>query len=233
MNKFKLIAEVGVVLATPFLFKPHHKPVEQPKKPAIVKPWHNQAQQSKPADKPTNNVAGDFPSPQSGGLSVSTGSGSVSTWSSTTNDTTPTNTLTAPTTTSSASSTQIIQNVTFYGWPDNDPPGAAIAYPVIHSKAGGAGTFTDPLTFATKSTFPKGTLLYVPYIQKYVIMEDECADCSASHIDIWMPSNGQFNSAVLACEDKFTRNNQQVILNPPNNEVVGPDLFNVTTGACL
>lgn len=129
--------------------------------------------------------------------------------------------------------TMNISNVTFYGYPDNSPPGTAIAYPIIHSKAGGSGTFLDPLTFATKSTFPKGTVLYVPYIQKYVINEDECASCGASHIDIWMPSNGDFNKQVLACENTWTRNNMPVIVGPPNNLPVGPDLFDTSAGICL
>jgi hypothetical protein len=39
--------------------------------------------------------------------------------------------------------------LTFYGWYDNTPPGGDIAYPQIHSTAGGKGTFADPITFAT------------------------------------------------------------------------------------
>lgn len=133
-------------------------------------------------------------------------------------------------TTQVTSSTQIIKNVTFYGWPDNSPPGTAIAYPVIHKQAGGLGTYSDPLTFATASTFPKGTVLYVPYIQKYVIMEDQCGSCSASHIDIWMPSDGNFNKEVLKCENKYTANNKEVILHPASNLPVSPPLFN--NGVC-
>jgi hypothetical protein len=39
------------------------------------------------------------------------------------------------------------QRLTFYGWPDNDPPGNAIAYPhsrfpsAVHDNAGGTGTY--------------------------------------------------------------------------------------------
>src|SRR4051794_23853261 len=38
--------------------------------------------------------------------------------------------------------------VTLFGWPDNDPPGDGIAYPQIHDRAGGTGTYDDPVTFA-------------------------------------------------------------------------------------
>jgi 3D (Asp-Asp-Asp) domain-containing protein len=57
---------------------------------------------------------------------------------------------------------------TFYGARDNCPPGADIAYPVIHKQAGGVGTYTDPITFAgDKSCFKPGTRLYIPHFQKY------------------------------------------------------------------
>ncbi|NUO55526.1 MAG: carbohydrate-binding protein, partial [Hamadaea sp.] len=39
--------------------------------------------------------------------------------------------------------------ITFYGWYDNTPPGGDIAYPQIHSTAGGKGTYADPITFAS------------------------------------------------------------------------------------
>src|SRR5581483_6416833 len=69
---------------------------------------------------------------------------------------------------------------TCYGWLDNSPPGAAIAYPQIHSKAGGKGTYSDPVTFATDSAELKpGTKVYVSYLKKYFIMEDDCAQCDS------------------------------------------------------
>src|SRR5580693_6473343 len=48
------------------------------------------------------------------------------------------------------SNTNVTATVTFYGWPDNDPPGKAIAHPVIHQRAGGDGTYCNPTTFATE-----------------------------------------------------------------------------------
>ncbi len=130
--------------------------------------------------------------------------------------------------------------VTYYGWPDNDPAGNAIAYPKsdgypsIHEGAGGTGTFENPVTFAAKiGRFPVGTKLYVPYIKKYVILEDTCASCTANWIDIWMESDGNYQSKVIACEEYWTKENMIVEVNPPaGREVVTTPLFNKTTGVC-
>jgi len=74
---------------------------------------------------------------------------------------------------------------TYYGWNDNNPPGTDIAYPKSsyatsnHNTAGGTGTFDDPVTFAADpNIFTPGTKIYVPYIKKYIIMEDKCAGCT-------------------------------------------------------
>jgi len=87
--------------------------------------------------------------------------------------------------TGDAANTTIPMEVTFYGWADNSPPGNAIAYPAnggqptIHNAAGGTGTYADPITFATAPTeFSPGTRLYVPFIEKYVVMEDSCGQCT-------------------------------------------------------
>ena len=67
--------------------------------------------------------------------------------------------------------------VTSYGFNDNDPPSADIAYPrsegnpTRHDRATeGKGTHDDPITFATSSDeLPIGTLIYVPHVRKYFI----------------------------------------------------------------
>jgi len=62
--------------------------------------------------------------------------------------------------------------VTFYGWPDNDPPSDIIAYPksdypsCVHNHAGGNGTYEDPITVAviTKDNggnWEPGTRMYL------------------------------------------------------------------------
>ncbi|GAY12871.1 hypothetical protein TOK_1421 [Pseudonocardia sp. N23] len=102
--------------------------------------------------------------------------------------------------------------LTFYSAYDNDPPGTrAIAYPgTRHSQAGGTGTFADPLTLATDPReIPVGTVVYVPTLRKYFVMEDDCEQCISDwggsrtpHIDLYMP-NGD-DSSVTACQHQLT-----------------------------
>jgi 3D (Asp-Asp-Asp) domain-containing protein len=144
--------------------------------------------------------------------------------------------------------TTIALYVTFYGWADNSPPGAAIAYPksggfaTLHDAAGGTGTLADPITFATdKAEFPPGTILYVPFIKKYVIMEDDCVECDADysgshklHIDLWMNSNAsEDKNALIQCEDAWTRTTTNVEASPPDNRAVTTaPLFDPSTNTC-
>ncbi len=144
--------------------------------------------------------------------------------------------------------------LTFYGWYDNTPPGAGISYPQIHSTAGGTGTYSDPITFATDSSEqPPGTVVYVPRVKKYFIMEDSCEECSADwtghgpnggpglrHLDLWLGGKGGDEMKAIDCEDALTDYNadgtptlEPVIVHPPSGETVdSTPLFNVNTGAC-
>jgi 3D (Asp-Asp-Asp) domain-containing protein len=138
--------------------------------------------------------------------------------------------------------------VTFYGWADNSPPGGAIAYPksggypTLHETAGGTGTYADPITFATdKAEFAVGTRLYVPFIEKYVIMEDDCVECDSDwtssrkwHIDLWMNSNGTAStSSLTSCEDRWTRDSTSVEIDPPDGRTVTTTpLFTPATNTC-
>ena len=125
--------------------------------------------------------------------------------------------------------------VTFYGWPDNSPPGAAIAHPVIHKVAGGDGSYCNPTTFATEPTaaenkaIPYGTRIYVPQVQKYFIREDDCTTsgpqglgCSGTWTDLWIGGDAQSNAnAVINCENSLTASGKTtVILHPGSNERV-------------
>ncbi len=143
--------------------------------------------------------------------------------------------------------TQAVE-MTFYGWPDNSPPGAAIAYPksggfpTVHDLAGGTGSYDDPITFATdQAEFPVGTRLFAPVIEKYLMMEDDCVECDSDwstthswHIDVWMNSNGADDSnAVLDCEDQWTRTTTVVEVDPPpGRPATAPPLFDTTTNVC-
>ncbi|KAK1763218.1 hypothetical protein QBC33DRAFT_573538 [Phialemonium atrogriseum] len=122
--------------------------------------------------------------------------------------------------------------ITFYGAPDNDPPGGATAHNCGGRNfiAGGTGTYADPLTFASStSEYSVCEIIYVPYLKKYLRMEDDCAQCiddwnngNKKHIDIWTgtPSTNGGN-AQIQCENALTPNGgQQVLRSPPNNLAV-------------
>jgi hypothetical protein len=137
--------------------------------------------------------------------------------------------------------------VTLYGFVDNSPPSAIIAYPQIHKTAGGTGTFADPVTFATDAREAKpGTIVYDPFLKKYFIMEDGCTECTQDwnnghkyRIDMW--AGGDKNSlhdpektALLNCEDALTQDNgTNVIFNAPAGLTVDPTpIFNASTLQC-
>jgi 3D (Asp-Asp-Asp) domain-containing protein len=137
--------------------------------------------------------------------------------------------------------------VTFYGWDDNSPPGNDIAfdrssgYPTVHDAAGGTGSYADPLTMATDaSEIAIGTIVYVPFCQKYVVMEDDCTECDADwgsktwHIDVWMNSNGKESpTALMNCEAQWTQNAAPVEIDPPPDLPVDTTpLFVPATNTC-
>lgn len=88
--------------------------------------------------------------------------------------------------TAAASESTLKAYTTAYSYWDNTPPGSAdISNPVLHNKAGGVGTFADPVTLAVGHSiiskkdvldFPQGTKFYFPDIRKYAIVEDTCGD---------------------------------------------------------
>ena len=143
----------------------------------------------------------------------------------------------------STSSNLITKNIvslyiTYYGFNDNDPPGTAIAYPksefpnAIHDEASGNGTFENPLTFASDpNLYPVGTRIYVPYIKKYIVMEDLCATCvknyknGRKHIDIWAGGDGSNEKELYECENDWTRESESIEVNPPNNREVDLSLL--------
>ena len=138
--------------------------------------------------------------------------------------------------------------LTLYGFPDNTPPGTGLStdwsnvtagFPNatqvargIHSAANGTGTYAQPITMATDSTFvlTYGTEIYVPRYQKYFIAEDTCYECQADmqglppvgddgliqpgwdggpgliHFDLWAGGGGATDvwQDVVICENQLT-----------------------------
>ncbi|HEV3153337.1 MAG TPA: hypothetical protein VGZ02_06020 [Candidatus Baltobacteraceae bacterium] len=136
-------------------------------------------------------------------------------------------------------SSTVSSTVTFYGWPDNSPPGCQIAHPVIHQCAGGTGTYSNPITFATEtsngSKLPYGVRIYVPFMKRYFIREDDCAGCTGMWVDLWVGGNNSDNpNDVIACENYLTPGSpQKIIINPPSNEPVKAGaIWNESNGEC-
>lgn len=151
---------------------------------------------------------------------------------------------------SSATTTSVQSYMTLYGYVDNSPPGPGIAHPCLHSQAGRTGTYADPITFATDvAELGWCTVIYVPYMQRYFIHEDECSQCdrdwSTSHLyrfDMW--AGGDASSlmqperrALLSCEGTWTRANSStdpanptILINPqPGLPVTTAPIFAAPT----
>jgi len=138
--------------------------------------------------------------------------------------------------------TTINSEVTFYGARDNCPPGADISHPIIHKEAGGLGTFDNPITFAgTTAAFKAGSIVYIPRLKKYFIMEDDCEECindwkkKKYHIDCWIgPPTLTSGPELIACEDALTTDSEPIIMNANNGHPVDTtSLFNGTTQVCF
>lgn len=129
--------------------------------------------------------------------------------------------------------------LTGYSFWDNTPPGsAAIARPVIHRKAAGAGTYNDPITIAVgyrlvggsaKLDYPAGTRFYIPSIRRYVIVEDICGNGPQPHLtgchrgksgkpwlDVYVDGSRAGAAAANACMRSIT-GMQEFIMHPRSN----------------
>lgn len=152
--------------------------------------------------------------------------------------------------------------VTAYTWFDNTPPGSAdISHPIIHTKAGGVGTFTDPVTVAVGHDlhtgqdvldYPAGTKMYIPDVRRYFIVEDTCGDgrrpengpChklnaagnrapagASTWVDIWIGGQGSTASKSNTCAEDLTALHT-VIVNPPAGYVVAGGSAVLHDGRC-
>lgn len=136
---------------------------------------------------------------------------------------------------------------TSYGYNDNDDGSgnygtAVIAYPSSRHPIAteGLGTYADPITFATDPReIPSQTIIYVPYLQKYFIMEDECVECTADwnngkkwRVDLFMGGNTSMQpaAALAECESSVTRNDIMYVNAGPGYPVDTTPLF--SGGVC-
>ena len=122
----------------------------------------------------------------------------------------------------------IFSYVTFYGFDDNDDGNpshtgtSVISNPSVHKVATeDLGTYAHPGTLAADKNFlPPGTIVYVPALKRYYVMEDTCRECSQdwkknkAHIDAFVSGTGP---ALAACESRLTMEKAKIIIDPPRN----------------
>jgi hypothetical protein len=133
--------------------------------------------------------------------------------------------------------------ITFYGAADNDPAGStAVAHPDIQPRAGGTGTYKNPLTFAVRegmNGLKPGARIYVPGVEKYFIFADDCTTSPsavngcATDLDLYV-GNPSTSKAVLGCEDALTPDGRaEVVVNPPSDlQVNHTPLWDDATRRC-
>lgn len=102
---------------------------------------------------------------------------------------------------------------TGYTYWDNTPPGSAqIARPIVHDRAGGTGTWQDPITVAVQAgRFDFGTRFYLPELKKYFVVEDLCGACNdgrnggAYTLDLWVDGSHLSSGGAAQCASRVTR----------------------------
>lgn len=133
--------------------------------------------------------------------------------------------------------------VTAYTFYDNTPVGTAqISHPVLHKRAGGTGSYANPITMAVGHRyvrgrdvldFAKGTRFYMPYLDRYFIVEDSCGDgrhpekvpchihpkVTAAWVDIWIDGRGGGANRATRCAYAIT-GKHRIEINPPRNRKV-------------
>lgn len=118
--------------------------------------------------------------------------------------------------------------VTGYTWYDNDPPGGAIADPVIHGTAGGRGTYADPITLAVADgAFRPGVRMYIADLRRYFIVEDTCASCGQRPVwvDLWLDGRAGSAASAQACAERLTRHYSVIVGAGPRLPVSAGSLY--------
>jgi hypothetical protein len=126
--------------------------------------------------------------------------------------------------------------LTGYSDGDNTPPGSdEISNPVVHQKAGGTGTYQDPVTVAVGHVIQNGTdtldhapgtIFYLSFLRKYAVVEDTCGDgnrpqnepCHVGYrghpwLDLYVGGGTTSRSHLTRCMNSITAI-REVIQNP-------------------
>jgi len=197
---------------------------------------------STPSSGSSSTPASNSSSPPPSSSSSPPPSSSSSTPASSSSSPPPSSSSSTPAS-SQGSTTTTNMTIYFGGWTDNSPPGASIAYPQIHQTAGGTGTYSDPITFAgSKNALSPGTIIYVSFLKKYFIMEDDCDTCDSAwnnnhtyEITLWIGGDANSSSSALqSCESSLTPNSAQPVqVQPPSGNAVDTTPLFTDSGGCI
>jgi len=129
---------------------------------------------------------------------------------------------------------------TWYGPPDNSPPGNGISGPACGTPhgavAGGVGSFANPTTYADPQNLNSFCQrAYDPFMKMDLIHQDQCNPCggqNTNHIDIWIGGTASSNAtAVESCENDWTTTTT-IIQNAPSSEPVDTSPVYSNSGGC-
>ncbi|RYP92193.1 hypothetical protein DL770_001700 [Monosporascus sp. CRB-9-2] len=119
--------------------------------------------------------------------------------------------------------------ITFFGYPDNcdttgcycSPEGCQVAYNCQNPDGsfrnfvpGGDGSWGNPLSmaFTAGGSYEECGIVYLPYLQKYGILDDSCSVCEQDHLDVWVESACSDEADnVCECENTLTPDGQQTV----------------------
>ncbi|MGP0091060.1 MAG: hypothetical protein ACLPKB_14040, partial [Xanthobacteraceae bacterium] len=141
-----------------------------------------------------------------------------------------------------AGEVRFISYTTGYASGDNTPPGStSVTIGNLSGRAGGKGTYDDPITLAVGHSiikgadipdYPAGTKFYIPNLRKYFAALDTCGDgdlpqngpCHTGYqgrvwLDLYIGNVG--GDAATDCENDVT-GLHLVIQNPASNYAVVP-----------
>jgi hypothetical protein len=142
--------------------------------------------------------------------------------------------------------------ITGYSDGDNTPPDSNdISNPVVHPKAGGTGTYRDPVTVAVGHVirngtdtpdYAPGTIFYLSFLRKYAVVEDTCGDgdqpqnepCHVGYrghpwLDLYVGGGATSKSDLMRCMNSIT-GIRKIVQNPAPNHPVKPG--GVTLSGC-